>query len=68
MLLTDFDLYEVSLDGECQRQLTTFNGDEFLPSISPDGRSILFTSTQAGGEQIYKMAYPRGLECRSQTR
>ena len=63
----DFDLYEVSVNGECRRQLTSFSGDEFYPTVSPDGRTILFTSTQAGREQIYKMGYPEPLECGSKT-
>lgn len=59
----DFDLYEVNIKGECKRQITGFPGDEFYPSISPNGKQILFTSTKSGSEQIYKIAYPGPLEC-----
>ncbi len=62
--MKDFDLYEVSTDGECKRQLTGFTGDEFFPAISPDGKQILFTSTRSGSEQIYKIAYPGPLSCK----
>lgn len=58
-----YDLFEVSVDGKCQRQLTSFAGDEFLPSISPRGDKIIFTSTQSGVEQIYQMNYPKFPDC-----
>lgn len=61
--MNDFNLFEVSLDGKCQRQLTSYKGDEFFPSISPNGKKILFTSTQSGQEQIHQMEYPTPLTC-----
>ena len=60
----NFDLYEVSLDGECKRQITAYSGDEFFPAISPDGKNILFTSTMSGNEQIYKISYPGVMSCK----
>ncbi len=60
---TNFDIFEVSVDGECQRQITSASGDEFFPTVSPDGKKILFTSTQAGHEQIFKMDYPSKFDC-----
>lgn len=62
--MKDFDLFEVSVDGSCQRQLTSYEGDEFFPSISPDGKTILFTATQSGNEQIHQMDYPGPLLCK----
>ena len=62
--MRDFDLFEVSVDGECKRQITSYSGDEFFPTISPDGKIILFTSTQSGNEQIYKVPYPAPLSCK----
>ena len=61
----NFDLYEVSLDGKCTRQLTAFEGDEFFPAMSPDGKTLLFTSTQTGKEQIHKLNFPPSLICGS---
>jgi Tol biopolymer transport system component len=59
----NFDLFEVSIDGQCQRQLTSYAGDEFFPTVSPDGKKVLFTSTMSGGEQIYRVEYPGPLNC-----
>lgn len=61
---TNFDLFEVSLNGDCKRQITGYNGDEFFPAISDDGRTLLFTSTQSGNEQIYKLKYPGTFSCK----
>ncbi len=59
----DFNLFEVSPDGECKRQITSERGDEFFPTISPDGKTLLYTSTRSGQEEIYKMTYPGPLSC-----
>lgn len=54
----DFDLHEVSADGKCTRQLTSYAGDEFFPSVSPNGHKLMFTSTKTGREQIHEITYP----------
>lgn len=64
--MKDFDLFEVSIDGNCQRQITSYSGDEFFPAISPDGKTLLFTSTQSGHEQIHKLSYPGELSCQTE--
>ncbi|MCJ8276096.1 MAG: PD40 domain-containing protein [Bdellovibrionales bacterium] len=58
-----FDNYEVSVNEGCKRQITSFEGDEFYPAVSPDGKTLLFTSTQAGGEQLHKLDYPEPFSC-----
>lgn len=65
--MKDFDLFEVSIKGECSRKITSLPGDEFFPTVSPNGKHILFTSTRSGSEQIYKIAYPGPLRCPSST-
>lgn len=60
----NFNLYEVSKDGECKRQITSDQGDEFFPALSPDGNTLLYTSTKSGREEIYKMKYPGPLSCK----
>lgn len=64
--MNNYDLFEISKDGQCQRKLTAYAGDEFFPSVSPDGKTILFTSTMSGGEQIYKISYPGPLSCKKE--
>ena len=59
----NYDLFEVAVKGECQRKITSYQGDEFFPTVSPDGKNILFTSTKSGVEQVYKIAYPGPLNC-----
>jgi Tol biopolymer transport system component len=61
--MRDYDLFEVAINGQCRRQITGYAGDEFFPTVSPDGNTILFTSTMSGGEQIYKVPYPGPLNC-----
>ena len=58
-----FNLYEVSVKKGCQRKITSLPGDEFYPTVSTDGLSILFTATKSGSEQIHKMPYPTPFEC-----
>ncbi|MEM7646997.1 MAG: hypothetical protein AAF203_08815 [Pseudomonadota bacterium] len=62
--MNSYDLFEVSTDGKCKRQITSYAGDEFFPSVSPDGQNILFTSTMSGNEQIYRVRYPGPLNCK----
>lgn len=61
--MTSFDLFEVSVDGNCQRQISSYPGDEFLPTMSPNGKTILFTSTVSGKEQIHSIPYPEPFTC-----
>ncbi len=45
----------VNADGSGQRVLTNGgNYDDFFPSVSPDGNSVLFVSTRTGRYQIYE--------------
>jgi Tol biopolymer transport system component len=61
--MNNFDLFEADIHGKCHRQISSFEGDEYFPAINPEGNKIIFTSTQAGGEQIFMMDYPTPLEC-----
>ena len=59
----NYDLFEVSVTQKCKRQITSFEGDEFYPTVSPDGKKLLFTSTQNGKEQIHQLDYPEPFVC-----
>jgi len=61
--MANLDLFEVTLDGNCHRQLSSYEGDEYFPTVSPDGTKIMFTSTQSGSEQIFMLQYPGPLKC-----
>ena len=41
----DSDLYVIPLDGSKPRQLTSSDGDESQPSVSPDGKWVAFSGT-----------------------
>jgi len=48
-----FDIALLDLVSLAARRLTTGSGSNESPSFSPDGKRIAFTSTRAGGTQIF---------------
>ncbi len=55
------DLWSVSLQGGLAQRLTTHHGEEFNPSISPDGKTIAFSATYEGPAEVYTMPITGGL-------
>jgi Tol biopolymer transport system component len=53
--IPDFDLYTSNADGGDLRRLTTSPGYDAEATISPDGSTIVFTSTRDGDLDIYAM-------------
>jgi eukaryotic-like serine/threonine-protein kinase len=51
----DLDLWIAAADGSNVRQLTRDQGHNFYPSVSPDGRTIVFLSSRTGVDSIWKM-------------
>ena len=49
------DLWTAKLDGSEVRRLTTADGDEVSPTISPDGRWIAFAGNYDGNTDVYLM-------------
>lgn len=49
-----WDLWIVNQDGTNNRQLT-FNGRANFPSVTPDGRYVVFASDRAGSANIWRM-------------
>ena len=50
------DIWTMNADGTNQKQLTKDQGDNLHPSMTPDGRYIVFMSTRAGGVyHIFRM-------------
>jgi tricorn protease len=47
------DLWTVSREGGAARRLTTYQGSEADPHLSPDGRWIAFTGQYAGNTDVY---------------
>lgn len=50
-----YDLWEVNADGSDARQLTANAGRNTHPSVSADGRYVVFTSTRGGRDQIWRI-------------
>jgi serine/threonine protein kinase/dipeptidyl aminopeptidase/acylaminoacyl peptidase len=49
------DIWIMNADGSNQKQLTTDPQPDYAPTISPDGRYIIFVSNRAGMPSIWRM-------------
>jgi len=54
-IFSDFDIFIADLEGNITKQLTTEEGYDAEPTISPDGKKIVFTSTRSGDLELYTM-------------
>ncbi|MFG6432393.1 S41 family peptidase [Roseateles sp. LYH14W] len=59
-LVAEGDLWRVSSQGGDAQRLTTHNGLESQPAVSPDGRWLAFTGQYDGGTEIYLMPVSGG--------
>ncbi|GMV50284.1 MAG: Protein TolB [Nitrospirae bacterium] len=53
--LDDYDLFSVRLDGQDPQRLTTTPGYDAEATVSPDGKTIVWTSMRDGDLDIYAM-------------
>ncbi len=53
--LDDYDIFSADLDGLNIRQLTSISGYDAEGTLSPDGKTIIFTSTRNGDLDLYTM-------------
>ncbi len=53
--LDDYDIYAVNLDGQDMQRLTMSPGYDAEATISPDGRTIVWTSVKDGDLDLYTM-------------
>lgn len=49
------NLWIVNADGTQLRQLTANLGENYCPSVSPDGRYIVFVSTRYGNQRLWRI-------------
>jgi Tol biopolymer transport system component len=54
--LDPFDIYTARPDGSDLRRLTSWNAYTAEATVSPDGKTIVFTSTKDGDLEIYTMS------------
>lgn len=53
--LDDYDIFSVKIDGQQIQRLTATSGYDAEATISPDGRTIVFTSVRDGDLDLYAM-------------
>jgi TolB protein len=53
--LDDYDIFSVKLDGQQVQRLTATAGYDAEATISPDGKTIVFTSIRSGDLDLYSM-------------
>lgn len=51
----NLDIWIMNADGSSQKQLTTDEEADFSPTVSPDGRSIVFVSDRGGMPSLWRM-------------
>ena len=54
------DIYLMDIDGKNLKQMTTFDGGDWHPSFSDDGKFIIFFSTRKDGTQLWKLPISGG--------
>jgi Tol biopolymer transport system component len=59
------DLYATPANGQGDpRRLTQHTGESFHPSVSPDGRTVVYQSDRSGNNEIWKLDLETNLETR----
>ncbi|HET7585234.1 MAG TPA: S41 family peptidase [Gemmatimonadaceae bacterium] len=64
VFVAEGDLWMVSASGGTARRLTTHQGEESHPAISPDGRMLAFTASYEGPGEVYTMPIAGGVPVR----
>jgi tricorn protease len=60
VFVSEGDLWKVPAQGGVATRLTSHAGDEALPAISPDGRTVAFTGQYEGPTEVYTMPLEGG--------
>lgn len=64
VFVSEGDLWRVPISGGTAQRLTSHPGSEVLPQLSPDGRTIAFSASYDGPQEIYVMPVDGGLPVR----
>jgi tricorn protease len=60
IFVSEGDLWKVPIKGGTATRLTTHAGEEGLPAVSPDGRTLAFTGQYEGPTEVYTMPLAGG--------
>ena len=60
VFVSEGDLWKVSVKGGVATRLTSHPGEEGLPAISPDGKTLAFTAQYEGATEVYTMPLSGG--------
>jgi Tol biopolymer transport system component len=60
-LYPEYDIFQSDLNGKIVKQLTNHPGYDAEATISPDGKTMLFTSTRDGDIELYTMNLKTGV-------
>ena len=58
------DIWKVSMEGGLAQRLTTHAEEERYPAISPDGKTLAYSATYEGPNEVYTMSIDGGLPTR----
>ena len=61
-LYDSYDIFKADLDGKIVKQLTTAKGYDAEPTLSPDGKKMIYTSDKDGDIDLYIMDLKSGKE------
>ncbi|MBI2566503.1 MAG: PD40 domain-containing protein [Candidatus Schekmanbacteria bacterium] len=64
VFVAEGDLWSVPANGGAAQRLTTGAGQESLPALSPDGRTVAFSARYEGPTEVYTMPVDGGLPTR----
>lgn len=61
VFVAEGDLWKVSINGGLAQRLTSHEGRELNPTISPDGQTVAFTASYEGPYEVFTMPITGGL-------
>lgn len=59
----NFEIYSINADGTCLKRLTYMEGVDWMPSLSKDGKQMLFVSFRTGVSHVYMTIFSEPSSC-----
>ncbi len=64
VFVAEGDIWKVAIEGGLAQRLTTHTEEERFPAISPDGKTIAYTASYEGPNEVYTLPISGGLTTR----